>query len=85
MTAQIQIWLMAHNYLAIPATSCIAECSFSMSAWTDDPHWGRMHKLKFGGLQKLHAGYLDGQINVDSEIMKKYIGDFDFDEDNYSE
>ena len=44
-----------------------------------------MHKLKFGGLQKLCTGYLDGWINVDSEIMKKHIGDFDFDEDNYSE
>ena len=76
---------MARDYLAIPATSCIAECSFSMSARTDDPRRGRMHQLKFGSLQKLHAGYLDGQINVDLEIIKKYIGDFDFDEDNYSE
>ena len=76
---------MAHDYLAIPATSCIAEHSFSMSAWTDDPHRDRMHQLKFGSLQKLRAGYLDGWINVDSEIMKKYVGDFDFDEGNYSE
>jgi hAT family C-terminal dimerisation region len=76
---------MARDYLAVPATSCIAERSFSMSARTDDPHRGHMHQLKFGGLQKLRAGYLDGRINVDSEIMKKYIGDFDFDEDNYSE
>ena len=40
----------------------------------------------FGGLQKLQAGYLDGWINVDLEIMKKYImyiGDFDFDFDDY--
>ena len=42
---------------------------------------GVHHIQPFGGLQKLQAGYLDGQINVDSEIMKKYIGDFDFDED----
>ena len=75
---------MACDYLAIPATSCITERSFSMSAHTDDPHQGRMHQLKFGGLQKFWAGYLDGLINVDSEIMKKYIGDFDFDEDDYS-
>ena len=40
-----------------------------------------MQSLKFSGLQKLHAGYL----NVDSEIMRKYIGDFDFNEDDYSE
>jgi len=76
---------MARDYLAIPATSCIAEHSFFMSAHTDNPCQGRMQTLKFGGLQKLRAGYLDGRINVDSEIMKKYIGDFDFNEDDYSE
>jgi len=44
-----------------------------------------MHQFKFGGLQKLRAGYLDGQINdIDSEIMHKYIGDFYFSEDDYS-
>jgi hypothetical protein len=77
--------MMARDYLAIPATSCIAERSFSMSARTDDPRRGRMHQLKFGGLQKLRAGYLDGRIDVGSEIMKKYIGDFDFDEGDYSD
>jgi hypothetical protein len=76
---------MARDYLAIPATSCIAERSFSMSGRTDDPRRGRMHQLKFGGLQKLRAGYLDGRINVDSEIIQKYIGDFYFNEDDYSE
>ena len=76
---------MARDYLAVPATTCIAERSFSMSARTDDPRRGRMQQLKFGGLQKLRAGYLDGRINVDSEIMKKYIGDFDFNEDDYSD
>ena len=44
--------MMAHDYLAIPAMSCITECSFSMSASTDDPRRGRMDQLKFGGLQK---------------------------------
>jgi hAT family C-terminal dimerisation region len=29
--------LMAQDYLAIPATTCIAERSFSLSARTDDP------------------------------------------------
>ena len=71
---------MVHDYLA-----CIAEHSFSMSGCTDDPHWGSMDPLKFGGLQKLHVGYLGGWINVDSEIMMKYIGDFDFEEDDYAE
>lgn len=77
--------LMARDYLAIPATSCIAERSFSMSARTDDSRRGRMHPLKFSGLQKLRAGYLDGRINVDSEILNKYVGDFDFNEDDYSD
>ena len=44
-----------------------------------------MHQLKFSGLQKLCAGYLDSRIDVGSEIMKKYIGDFDFNDDDYSE
>jgi hypothetical protein len=77
--------LMACDYLSIPATSCIAERSFSMSARTDDPRRGRMQNLKFGGLQKLRAGYLDGRINVNSEIMRKYIGDFDFSDGDYSD
>jgi hypothetical protein len=76
---------MVRDYLSIPATSCIAERSFSMSARTDDPRRGRMKNLKFGGLQKLRAGYLDGRISVDSEIMRKYIGDFEFNEDDYAE
>ena len=76
---------MACNYLAIPATTCLAEHSFSMSACTDDPWHGHMQKIKFGGLQKLQAGYLDERINVDSEIMGKYIGDFDFHENEYSD
>ena len=44
-----------------------------------------MHPLKFSSLQKPCAGYLDGQINVGSEIMMKYISDFDEDEDDYAE
>ena len=76
---------MAHDYLAIPATSCIAERSFSRSASTDQPRRGGMNKVKFGALQKLRAGYLDGWISANSEIVKKYIGDFFFDEDEYSE
>ena len=72
--------LMACDYLAIPATTCIAERSFSLSARTDDPHQRQMKKYKFGVLQKLRAGYTDGRLNVDGEVMKKYIGDFAFDD-----
>ena len=76
---------MACDYLAIPATTCIAERTFSMSARTDNPRRRGIKAPKFGGLQKLCAGYLDGHINVDHEIMKKYMGDFDFNEDDYSD
>ena len=74
---------MARDYLAIPATSCIAERSFSLSGRTDDPRRGRMKKLKFGGLQKIRAGYLDGRLNVEGEILDKYVGDFNFDDEDY--
>jgi hypothetical protein len=74
---------MARDYLAIPATTCIAKRSFSLSARTDDPRRRQMKKTKFGGLQKLRAGYLDGCLSVEGEIMEKYIGDFDFNDEDY--
>lgn len=74
---------MAHDYLAIPATSCIAECSFSLSECTDDPWQGQLKKAKFGGLQKIQAGYLYGWLNVEGDVIKKYIGDFNFDDEEY--
>lgn len=76
---------MARDYLAIPATTCIAERSFSLSARTDDPRRRRMKKIKFGGLQKLRAGYLDGRLSAEGEVMDKYIGDFTFDDEEYLE
>ena len=74
---------MSRDYLAVPATTCIAERSFSLSARTDDPRRRQMKKTKFGGLQKLRAGYMDGRLSVQEEIMRKYIGDFDFDDEDY--
>ena len=74
---------MACDYLAIPATSCIAEHSFSLSGCTDDPQRGQLKKTKFGGLQKIWAGYLNGWLNVKGDIMKKYLGDFTFDDEEY--
>ena len=44
-----------------------------------------MNHVIFGGLQKLCAGYMDGQLSVEDEVMKKYIGDFTFDDDEYSD
>ena len=76
---------MARDYLAIPATTCIAEHSFSLSGRTDDPRRGRMNHVKFGGLQKIRAGYMDGRLSAEDEVMKKYIGDFTFDDDEYSD
>jgi hypothetical protein len=73
---------MARDYLAIPATTCIAERSFSLSARTDAPRRRQMNKVKFGGLQKLRAGYMDGRLSVDDEVMKRYLGDFHFDNEN---
>ena len=72
--------MMARNYLAIPATTCIAERSFSLSACTDDPRRRQMKKVKFGGLQKLRAGYMDGRLSVEGDILSTYIGDFEFDD-----
>ena len=74
---------MACDYLAIPATSCIAERLFSLSGHTDDPRWGQLKKAKFGGLQKIWAEYLDGQLNVEGDIMENYLGDFNFDDEEY--
>ena len=76
---------MARDYLAIPATTCIAERSFSLLARTDDPQRRQMKKTQFGGLQKLRAGYLDGRLSVEGEVMQKYVGDFDFNDEVYSD
>jgi len=72
--------MMARDYLAIPATTCIAERSFSLSARTDDPRRRQMKKVKFGGLQKLRAGYIDGRLSVEGDILSTYVGDFEFED-----
>ena len=75
--------LMARDYLAILATTCITKHSFSLSGRTDDPRWRQMNHVKFSGLQKICAGYMDGQLNTEDKVIKKYIGDFTFDDDEY--
>ena len=75
---------MARDYLTIPATTCIAEHSVPLLGRMDDPRWGQMNHIKFGWLQKLCAWYMDGQLSAEDEVMKKYIGDFTFDDDEYS-
>jgi hypothetical protein len=42
-----------------------------------------MKKTKFGDLQKLQAAYMDGRLNVEGGIMEKYIGDFEFNDEDY--
>lgn len=74
---------MARDYLAVLVIMCIVE--HSMSAHTDDPQRRTMKKLKFGALQMLCAGYLDSQISVGSEILNKYLGGFNFDENDFVE
>ena len=74
---------MARDYLAIPATTCIAEQSFSLSARTNDSRRRQMKKTQFGGLQKIRAGYQDGRLSVEGSIMEKYIRDFDFNDEDY--
>jgi hypothetical protein len=44
-----------------------------------------MKKTIFGGLQKLRAGYMDGRLSAEGEVMKRYTGDFDFNDEDYSE
>lgn len=75
--------MMACDYLAIPAMTCIAERSFSLLARTDDPHQQQMKKVKFGGLQNLQAGYIDGWLSVKGNIISTYVGDFEFEGAEY--
>ncbi|KAJ3492900.1 hypothetical protein NLJ89_g11143 [Agrocybe chaxingu] len=70
------IRMMAHDYLAIPASSCLAERSFSMSARTDDSRCGQMKHQKFGGLQRLRDAYQDGRLVPEEEALNQFLGDF---------
>jgi len=76
------IWLMAHDYMVIPASSCLAEHSFSMSAHTDDVRRCQMGSEKFGALQKLCAAYCDGHLKAVKESWMEIDPDFDIDMDN---
>ena len=57
--------LMARDYLAITATTCIAECLFSPLGRTDDPRRRQMNHVIFGGLPKNCAGYMDGCLSIE--------------------
>jgi len=49
------------------------------------PRCRQIDKTKFGGLQKLHAGYLNGWLDIEGEVIKRYLGDFDFDDKDYAD
>ena len=70
---------MACDYLAIPGSSCLAECSFSMSAWTDDVQRRQMDGEKFGDLQRLRSAYHDGHLETLNEAWMEIDPDFEWD------
>lgn len=70
---------------AVIEASGLSKSNYLVGARTDDPRRRQIKKAKFGGLQKLRAGYMDGWLSIDDEVMKKYMGDFDFDTDDYLE
>jgi hypothetical protein len=41
-----------------------------------------MTKLQFASIQKLCAGYMDGRLKAEDSIVKRYMGDFTFDEND---
>ena len=70
--------LMAQDYLPIPASTCLAERSFSMSARTDDARRRQMGGEKFGALQRLRAAYRDGRLSAMNEAWMEIDPDFEF-------
>ena len=73
------ICLVARDYMAILASSCLAERSFSMSARTDDVHWHQMGSKKFRALQRLRAAYRDGHLKAVQEAWMEIGADFGID------
>lgn len=66
--------MMARDYIAIPASSCLSEWSFSMSGHTDrDPTHQQIEANKFAGLQRLKAAYQDGQLNATKEAWMQTL------------
>ena len=78
------VHMMAHDYMAIPGSTCLAEWSFSMSAWTDDARRHAMHADKFGGLQRLKSAYQDGCLQAQSEAWLESDFDMNFNIDTDS-
>ena len=64
--------------MAIPASSCLAERSFSMSACTDDVRRRQLGSKKFGALQRLCGAYRDSRLKAVQEDWMDIDADFDF-------
>ena len=75
------IRLMARDYMAILASSCLAEHSFSMSARTDDVRQHQMGSEKFGALQRLCAAYCDGRLEAVEKSWMEIGPNFNVDTD----
>ncbi|KAF5338265.1 hypothetical protein D9611_014619 [Ephemerocybe angulata] len=70
---------MAQDYLAVPASSCLIERAFSMSARTDDPCRSGMGGVKFGKTQQLKDAYRQGRLQAVKEAWVTIDPKFDFD------
>ncbi|KAF5371762.1 hypothetical protein D9758_003566 [Tetrapyrgos nigripes] len=70
--------MIAHDYLAIPASSSKSECHFSSAGLTDDPRRGRMGDGLFTALQCLKGAYKDGRLSAREEAWMLEKASFDF-------
>ena len=68
--------------MTIPGFTCLAERSFSMSAWTDDVRRRQIDSNKFGALQRLRSAYQDGRLEAVNEAWMEINLDFSLDVDN---
>ena len=66
--------------MAIPASICVAEWPFSMSARTDDCRRRQIGSEKFGRLQHLRSAYHDGRLEAVNEAWMEIDPDFGIDE-----
>ena len=73
---------MAHDYMAVPGSTCLTECSFSMSAHTDDVQRWQMDAEKFRELQQLRSAYHDGHLEGVKEAWMEVEPDFDWTADD---
>ena len=73
--------MVARDYIimGIPASTCLAVRSFSMSA-TDDDRRRQTGAARFGAVQRLRAGYRDGRLKAIDQAWQAIEPDFDVDD-----